>query len=357
MSTSTNDTLRQAPDRVRQIITQWNRFNQRLYLQAELGKQAISFADFFNGIIGYPAKWDTDMEPGKKAGTSIEPLRNMNIDDIDFRELIGDTPLNYFPMALLKPGQSFAANDPARFDISTCKGSSFYKISSLYLYAPFVNFLGCLFEDSHFKFPHLYQTQFTACTLENCTFDQGYFNANGADGSVIEWRNVLIRKCQLQSPVMTKIKFVSSTIEDSQLSGGNFRHYDNGIDAVTPTMRNSRFDSSQWNIRTGPVGKIVGCDFQNSLFYGPDEISGYIVGNNFSYCQFQGAVKFNFFCQYNDFRNAWFFTKPVFEDNCSLVGCDFSGSNIDVYWSKTQIADLLGSGIDSSTIWTDGTPF
>ncbi|MCH8494016.1 MAG: hypothetical protein LAT57_00095 [Balneolales bacterium] len=357
MSAIVNDTLRIAPDKVRQLIAQWNRFNQRIYLQAQLGREETSFAEFFNGIVGYPGRWETVLEPGRKPATSIEAYRGMIFDDIDLRAIIGDTPLNYFPLSLLKNGSSFQANNPDRFDISTCRGSSFYKITSLYLFAPYVNFLGCLFEDSHFKFPHMYQAKLTACTLESCIFDQSYWNDNGSNGAVVEWRNVVIRKCKFQSPVMTKIKFVSSTIIESDLSGGNFRHYDQGEDAVTPILRKSRFDSSSWQIRTGLIGKIVECDFQNSIFYDRNQISGYIIANNFSYCQFQGETRFNYFCQYNDFRNTFFMQQPIFEEFCNLQGCDFTNSDISKYWSKEEFRQMLGTRVDSTTIWVDGTTF
>jgi uncharacterized protein YjbI with pentapeptide repeats len=350
-----NDTLLNAATAAKRLILQWSEFDQRRYIRAQLGLNYDSFAQVFNGTTSFPSIWDVTIAPGKIAGTDLEPYRNLKLVDLDIRDIVSDTPINYFVFAMLKPGQTFAANTPSRFDIGIVNGVSFFQVSAMNIYAPHVEFLNCLFDNTHFKFPHFYQAKFRACTIENCIMDQGYWNADGSGSTRIDWSNVIIRKSDFMSSNMPRIRWLNCVIEDSTFSGADWRHFDSATDAITPLLFRCSFDSSQMNIRTGVSGKIEDCDFQNSIFSGPDSFSGYIQRNNFDNCQFQ-AVTFDYFCSFNSFRQTWFYVQPTFGVNCNMKGCDFTGSNLGTYFTKEQFRVAVPF-LDESTIWVDGTPF
>jgi uncharacterized protein YjbI with pentapeptide repeats len=373
MSTSINDTLRQAPDKARQLILQWPKFNQKIYLQGELGLNNDDFSQLVPGG-SLESSWNTQIAPGKKSGTSLEPYRHIAIRNINLANLLDDKVLAYFIMTQAKPGLNINYDNQSELnsnaDICICSSSVYDSIRIESIYAPYVRFDACEFRNSTFQTPYFRRAHFQNCIIDNCTFNGGIFNyahLNYVVGYPVI--NSRITYSTFSGVFFGRVNMGGSYIEHCNFVNCDLRHrtsqtIEPETNVTTARIINStRFIQCNLNIThavapAGTFNQIANSQFDRCVFAGYDVISHDFLYNNLGNSRFTGPITFaDINMQYCDFSNVIFDTMPSFIGNGTISGCDFSGSNIGQYWTKDEFRTMFPGQIDSCTIWVDGTTF
>lgn len=365
-----NHTRNKAEQDIKLILLQWLTFNEQHWLRSEMGLNSNTLLEEINNrVINFGATYYIDFFQSKEIGrskTRIDSFKGLDIINVDFEKLFDRDNFPILPLVMYKTDSETLDFTPDNMDPTTFTNCRVVDVNWMGVPAMFSEFKNTLIKNVEAQYSNFAGSLFDNCTLKNCDFDKAlislddiYFYTYDAFQISGQFNNSKVEDCTFRQAEIESFHVFNTRFTRCDFSGASMPGTKpNGIKGMVATdckFNNVEFVGNQ----VGLDAKFIDCEFRNAQI-GVTSGTRFLVdchNTDWEDSTFTRLILRGDHCNSN-FKNVQFtnVALPISDAGTDLCGANFTGSNLDDYYTRTEFKAIANIKYNERTLWVDGTP-